>query len=110
MKKHDLDNPLDLVFINIHDYKASATDQPVNQRSINEMLKNICDRLNIKADGKLLSMYSFRHTICTNLANTPGMSYPWAAEKMGHSLQMFMNTYVGIDPNMNQQMNKLWVS
>ena len=110
LKKHDLDNPLDLVFINIHDYKASATDQPVNQRSINEMLKNICDRLNIKADGKLLSMYSFRHTICTNLANTPGMSYPWAAEKMGHSLQMFMNTYVGIDPNMNQQMNKLWVS
>ena len=38
------------------------------------------------------------------------MSYPWAAEKMGHSLQMFMNTYVGVDPDMNKQMNKLWVS
>ncbi len=110
LKKHDLENPLDLVFINLHDYKASANDQPIRQKSINMMLKNICDKLDIKSDDKQLSMYSFRHTICTNLANTPGMSYPWAAEKMGHSLQMFMNTYVGVDPNMNEKMNKLWVS
>lgn len=110
IKKHDLENPLDLVFINLHDYKAAANDQPIRQKSVNMMLKNICDKLNIQAGDKQLSMYSFRHTICTNLANTPGMSYPWAAEKMGHSLQMFMNTYVGVDPNMNEKMNKLWVS
>lgn len=110
LENHDIENPLDLIFMNLHDYKAAANNQPINQRSINEMLKKICKKLDIKADGKLLSMYSFRHTICTNLANTPGMSYPWASEKMGHSLQMFMNTYVGVDPNMNKQMNKLWVS
>lgn len=110
IKKHNLENPLDLVFINLHDYKAAANDQPIRQKSVNMMLKNICDKLNIQAGDKQLSMYSFRHTICTNLANTPGMSYPWAAEKMGHSLQMFMNTYVGVDPNMNEKMNKLWVS
>lgn len=110
IKKHDLENPLDLVFINLHDYKAAANDQPIRQKSVNMMLKNICDKLNIQAGDKQLSMYSFRHTICTNLANTPGMSYPWAAEKMGHSLQMFMNTYVGVDPNINEKMNKLWVS
>ena len=110
IKKHDLENPLDLVFINLHDYKAAANNQPIRQKSVNMMLKNICDKLNIQAGDKQLSMYSFRHTICTNLANTPGMSYPWAAEKMGHSLQMFMNTYVGVDPNMNEKMNKLWVS
>lgn len=57
-----------------------------------------------------MSAYSFRHTICTNLADTPGMPYPWAAEKMGHSLQMFMNTYVGVDPAMNRQMAALWTN
>lgn len=110
LKGHDLDNPLDLVFMNLHDYKSASNEEPLKQKSINDMFKNICDRLGIKSGDKQLSMYSFRHTICTSLANTPGMSYPWAAEKMGHSLQMFMNTYVGVDPDMNQQMNKLWVS
>lgn len=110
LKGHGLDNPSDLVFMNLHDYKSASNEEPLKQKSINDMFKNICDRLGIKAGDKQLSMYSFRHTICTNLANTPGMSYPWASEKMGHSLQMFMNTYVGVDPDMNQQMNKLWVS
>lgn len=110
LDEHKLDNPLDLVFMNLHDYKAVANNQPIKQKSLNVMFKVICKRLDIQSGDKQLSMYSFRHTICTNLANTPGMSYPWAAEKMGHSLQMFMNTYVGVDPDMNKQMNKLWVS
>ena len=110
LDEHKLDNPLDLVFMNLHDYKAVANNQPIKQKSLNAMFKVICKRLDIQSGDKQLSMYSFRHTICTNLANTPGMSYPWADEKMGHSLQMFMNTYVGVDPDMNKQMNKLWVS
>lgn len=110
LNEHELENPLDLIFMNLHDYKAAADDEPIRQKSINDMFKAICEKLDIQSGDKQLSMYSFRHTICTNLANTPGMSYPWAAEKMGHSLQMFMNTYVGVDPDMNKQMNKLWVS
>ena len=27
---------------------------------------------------------------------------------MGHSLEMFMKTYVGIDPDMDNQMSMLW--
>lgn len=110
LNRYNLFNPLGLIFINLHDYRSVAQDRPISQKGFNAMLRQICTRLNIKADNKKMSMYSFRHTICTHLANTPGMSYTWASERMGHSLQMFMHTYVGIDPSINREMNKLWMN
>ena len=109
LENNGITNKNDLVFINLYDYKTAYFGKPIRQRSVNDMFKSICKKADIHANGKKLSLYSFRHTICTKLANTPGMMYPWAAEKMGHSLQMFMNTYVGVDPSVEDKMNQLWV-
>lgn len=109
LENNGITNENDLVFINLRDYKTVYFGKPIKQRSINDMFKSICERADIQANGKKLSIYSFRHTICTKLANTPGMSYPWASEKMRHSLQMFMNTYVGVDPSIEDKMTQLWV-
>lgn len=35
------------------------------------------------------------------------MSYPWAADNTGHSFQIFMNTYVDVDPSINQKTTML---
>ena len=110
LTEYNLSNPLDLIFLSLHDYKRSSNYQPVRQKSINDMLKEICTKLSIESEGKQMSLYSFRHTVCTQLASTPEMSYPWAAEKMGHSLNMFMKTYVGLSQDIEQKMNQLWVS
>ena len=108
LQNHNCENTLGLIFLNLHDYRNANNNSPITQHGINDMLKLICKRLDIQSNKKKLSAYSFRHTICTNLANTPQMSYPWAAERMGHSLEMFMKTYVGIDPDMDRQMSVLW--
>lgn len=110
LEDHNIVNDSGLVFLNLHDYKSATLNQPIRQRSINDMMKEICKKLDINANGQRMSLYSFRHTICTHLANVPGMSYTWAADKMGHSLQMFMNTYVGVDPSIDKKMSQLWIS
>lgn len=109
LEKYNLDNPCGLMFINLHDYKSVAQDQPISQKGFNDMLRKLCKKLKINSNGKRMSLYSFRHSICTHLANTPDMSFTWAADKMGHSLHMFMKTYVGVDPSINKKMNQLWM-
>ncbi|TVU93494.1 tyrosine-type recombinase/integrase [Lactobacillus gasseri] len=110
LKDHNIENIEDLVFLNIQNYKYAFENKPITQHGLNYMFKNICNKLDIKPKNKQLSLYCFRHTICTQLANVPGMSYPWAARKMGHSLDMFMKTYVGIDKSLNSQMDQLWLT
>ena len=110
MKYHGLTNPKGLIFLNLHDYKTCANNIPITQKSMNEMLKKICGKLNISGNGSQLSMYSFRHTLCTKLANKPGISYPWAAERMGNSLSIFMRVYVKADRDINRKMMDNWMS
>lgn len=52
-------------------------------------------------------MYTCRHTVATKLGNTPGMSYPWAANRMGNIVKMFMKTYVHVDEDRNAEMSDL---
>lgn len=109
LELNGLKNSSGLIFLNIHDYKNCFKNIPMTQRSLNEMLLKLCQKLGIEAGSKQLSMYSFRHTLCTKLANTPGMSYPWATERMGNSLPVFMKNYVKADRDINSQMIDNWM-
>ncbi|WLS84950.1 hypothetical protein [Lactobacillus apis] len=93
--------------LNIKDYRLCALGCPIVQHSMNDMLKNICDRVGIDSNGLNISMYTCRHTVATKLGNTPGMSYPWAASRMGHTVKMFMKTYVHVDEDRNIEMSDL---
>lgn len=110
LKRNGMTNPKGLIFLNLHDYKTCSNNIPVTQKSMNEMLKKICEKLGIDSKGTQLSMYSFRHTLCTKLANKPGISYPWAAERMGNSLSIFMRVYVQSDRDINREMMGNWMS
>lgn len=110
LQSHALKNPQNLIFLNIRNYKSSSNEEPINQRSMNEMLDKLCDQLDIKSDSENISLYSFRHTICTKLGNMSNMSYPWAAARMGNSVSVFMDKYVEDDRDLNDEMVKNWLA
>lgn len=110
LNKHNLQNPEDLIFLNIRNYKTSSEARPINQRSMNQMLDKLCKKLNIKTNDKNISLYSFRHTACTKLANSKDISNPWAADRMGNSLWVFCNVYVKSDRDLDNEMVKAWLN
>lgn len=105
--EHDLTNKYDLNTLNIKDYRLGAFGYPVVQHSMNDMLKKLCDKIGINSGDLNIGMYTCRHTEATKLGNTPGMSYPWAARRMGHIVKIFMKTYVHVDEDRNAEMSEL---
>lgn len=107
LKENGLTNPNDWILLNITDYHLCALGYPITQKSMNEMLKQLSRKVGVNDQNLNISMYTCRYTVATKLGNTPGMSSPWAASRLGHSLKMFMRTYVHVDEDRNEEMIEL---
>lgn len=86
-------NKGNLILLNLKDYRLCAEGYPIGQQNMNVKLKELCKKVNIDSK-ETINMYTCRHSVASRLANTPGMSYPWAAARMGHTVDMFLKTYV----------------
>ncbi|MCZ3622823.1 site-specific integrase [Lactobacillus mulieris] len=80
---------------------------PLGQANMNTLIKKIAKIIGVNSSASKISMYTCRHTQATKLGNTPGMSYPWAASRLGHTVDMFMKTYVHVDQDRSQTMMDL---
>lgn len=107
----EIRNDNNLIFLSLNDFRIACLGYPIKQASLNEMLvkTGITAGINPPKEQQW-SMYSLRHTAATKLGNTPNMSYPWAASRMGHTLTEFMETYVHVDKDREHQMLKNWVT
>ncbi|OTA80195.1 hypothetical protein BHL81_09900 [Limosilactobacillus reuteri] len=110
LKNKQIRNKNNFMLLTLGDIARCTAGYPVAQRSMNDMLKSIVTKLKIDSHGLSISMYTCRHTVASKLGNNPHMSYPWAAARLGHTLEMFMRTYVHPDEDQNKTMLKLVVS
>lgn len=107
LKENGLINSNDMILLNITNYHLCALGYLITQRRMNDMLRQLSKKVGVNNQSLNISMYTCRHTVATKLGNTPGMSYPWAASRLGHSLKMFMRTYVHVDKDRNEEMLNL---
>lgn len=109
LAQHGIKNGNDLMFLNLVDYRKCELGYPVTQVALNNMLRKLSKKAEIEPGKERWSMYSLRHTVATKLGSTPGMSYPWAAARLGHRLDEFMGTYVHEDRDVDEQMTLMWM-
>lgn len=84
MREKGIKNHNKFILLNLNDYRVAKLGCPVTQASLNEMLIKLGNEADITAPNEMQwSMYSLRHAVATRLGNTAGMSYPWAAARMG---------------------------
>lgn len=110
LQRKSIKNVNNFILLSLNDLARCTAGYPIAQRSMNDMLKAIVKKLGITGNGLSITMYTCRHTVASKLGNNPQMSYPWAASRLGHTLEMFMRTYVHPDEDMNESMLKLVVS
>lgn len=110
LNRKKLKNGNNFVLLNLTDFNRCATGLPIAQHSMNDMLKRTAKKVGVNNGPLSVTMYTCRHTVATKLGNTANMSYPWVASRLGHSLQMFMRTYVHPDRDLNKSMLELSVS
>lgn len=97
-------NSNNFIMLNLTNQQLIKLGYPINQRSMNDLLKKIARKVEVNNGDKQVTMYTCRHSVATKLANTPGMKYPWAANRLGHSVDMFLRTYVHVDQDKDEEM------
>ncbi len=104
LQEYGLDNEQNYILLVLTTYNLCELGMLIDQHSLNDMIRSICKKIGVDNGGLHVSMYTCRHTVATKLANIPGMSYPWAAYRLGHSLKTFMKVYVHVDQDKNEDM------
>ncbi|CAM2911920.1 MULTISPECIES: tyrosine-type recombinase/integrase [Lactobacillus] len=97
-------NSNNFIMLNLTNQQLTKLGYPINQRSMNDLLKKVAKKVEVNNGDKQVTMYTCRHTVASKLANTPGMKYPWAANRLGHSVDMFLRTYVHVDQDKDEEM------
>lgn len=87
-----LNNPKNLIFLSLLDFRLAKLGNPITQRSMNDALKNICNKIGVQSNGLPLTCYTLRTTTGTRLARLGDYSY--ASNRLGNSLAVYMRYYV----------------
>lgn len=92
IKSKYIKNPNNLICLCLSDYRLARLGKPITQRSMNDLLKQVCYKANVKNGSLPISCYTLRTTVATRLARLGDFSY--ASSRLGNSLAVYMRYYV----------------
>ena len=101
-----IENKEDLVLLCLTDKRLASLSRPITQRSMNSMVQKLTRQIGVKTELHI-SCYTLRRTAASKIARI-NPNYPLDAARLGHSLSVFMNTYVKADQS-SDGINDGWI-
>ena len=92
LSKKGIESNNDLIFLSLSDYRLAQLGKPISQRTMNDAMKELCKKANVKSNGLPLTCYTLRTTVGTRLARLGDYSY--ASNRLGNLLAVYMRYYV----------------
>lgn len=92
LDENKINNTGDLIFLSLSDFRLAQLGKPISQRTMNDKMKRVCEKVKVRSDGLPLTCYTLRTTVGTRLAKLGDYSY--ASDRLGNSLAVYMRYYV----------------
>lgn len=108
LKEWGVENKEDLVLLCLTDKRLAILNRPITQRSMNSMVQALAKRIGVETDLHI-SCYTLRRTAASKIARICP-NYPLDAARLGHSLSVFMNTYVQADQSNETSLSEGWLA
>ena len=93
LKNNDLVNRDERILLTLHDFRRTDDGNIISQKSMNEALKRLCRKLNIRSEKSIISLYTCRHSVATKTSEL-GINPAIAASRLGNSIEVYLKKYV----------------
>lgn len=109
LARYKIKNQYHLIMLNLRDFKRAKENRVISQSAMNAMLKRICRKQKIYTDVSKISLYTCRHSIAT-LTAAKGMNAAWTANRLGHSLEVYLKKYVHPANSLSSDLLAQWLT
>ena len=108
LKNNGLKNKDNRILLSLQDFRRTDNGKVISQKSMNEALKRLCRKLEIKNEDGVISLYTCRHTVATK-ASELGINPAIAANRLGNSIEVYLKKYVHQPQDIIYDSLKTWI-
>ena len=97
-KKKRINNKNNFILLNLRDQNRTILGMPIGQANMNNIIKQVARKVNIKGDPDKINVYTCRHSKISIVANiSEDISLPILANRFGNSVKIIMSRYLHAD-------------
>lgn len=98
LKEKGISNKNNFILLNLRDQNRTILGMPIGQANMNNIIKQVARKVNIKGDPDKINVYTCRHSKISIVANiSEDISLPILANRFGNSVKIIMSRYLHAD-------------
>lgn len=109
LSDNGINNEEERILLTLQDFRRADDGKVISQKSMNEALKRLCRKLEIKSNDSIISLYTCRHSVATKTSEL-GINPAVAANRLGNSIEVYLKKYVHQPQDLIYDSLNTWIS